>query len=84
MRKSEKAKKPHNMSTTLFRHVASGNVYRFIGMVRGVKTPDVLDVVYATTQESSLRDNTSVTLPIGTLWHRNADDFFAKFEPVKQ
>lgn len=62
----------------LFRHLASGRLYRFVGSARDAECPTRKVVLYAQTSASMLR-HTRVVLPRGTMWVRDVQDFRSKF-----
>jgi hypothetical protein len=62
----------------LWIHVESQVAYKVLGIARDVKNPQVVKVIYESTQESLLRE-TNELLPIGTLWSRDPKDFGLKF-----
>lgn len=63
----------------------SGSVYKLITLARCANNPKQYHVVYASTKRSTLRGkqkNERETLPAGTCWVRDSDDFFRKFRPL--
>jgi hypothetical protein len=59
----------------LYVHIRSGLKYNVLGTARSVKNPHELLVVYSSTQESRLREETTVVLEMGTMWVRPLTDF---------
>lgn len=73
--------------STVFRHIRSGRLYDLIGTARDVTDPTQVSVVYRQLYASTLEtpDTTpdSIPLPIGSIWIRNEQDFYNKFERIQ-
>ena len=69
----------------IYRHLASGRLYRVKGIARPITAPRYPTVVYEQLYDGELKgvgDTGEVKLPRGTLWTREVNDFNEKFMQV--
>lgn len=73
-----------NINTVLYSvrpviHLTSGKKYYLLGVGRDVRKPKRKLAVYMSSQPSYLRE-TRESLPIGSIWARDLEDFNKKFK----
>jgi hypothetical protein len=65
---------------TIYRHIASGKFYKFLGYGRHVEVPSTSPwIIYKQLYASELR-GTGIKLPYGSIWMRDPEEFSRKFE----
>lgn len=65
----------------LYRHIRSGNLYRFVAESRCVYSINKHFITYSQIYGSNDKYTNKVILP-GTTWTRERKDFLSKFSPV--
>jgi hypothetical protein len=58
----------------IYKHIASGNLYKVLGTGRNVNNPEKIIVIYEQLYKSKLK-GFDIELEIGSLWTRDYDDF---------
>lgn len=66
---------------SVWKHISSGKLYKFVAVARPVSLPTQPVVVYSQMYYSKIR-GTNIPLPKGTCWTRDLEDFLRKFEEV--
>jgi hypothetical protein len=65
-----------------YKHLASRAYYEVMAISRCVSHPTQFSVVYKSLDPSVLRNSSPpIYLPVGTIWHRDIEDFQRKFIP---
>lgn len=78
------------MSSGVYRHVRSGRLYNLVGIARDVVNPTKKVMVYSQLYSGVLSGGsggsdtaTETPLPIGSMWIRDEQDFYDKFEKIQ-
>lgn len=73
----------NNVMHKFYRHKTGGKIYNVIGIGRLTSDPSNYVVIYRQLYDSTLKNNKSVILPVGSIWVRNLFEFNDKMEPYE-